>query len=65
MGRLLTKLAETSETQIAVVMLVMNLEKIRKFFFREALNMWELDWNEDGERRGEQVALSEDGGIRS
>jgi IS5 family transposase len=33
MGRLMTKLAQTSETQVAVIMLVMNLEKIRKNLF--------------------------------
>jgi hypothetical protein len=29
----MTKLAQTSETQVAVIMLVMNLEKIRKNLF--------------------------------
>ncbi|WP_425277202.1 IS5 family transposase [Salinispira pacifica] len=33
MGRLMTKLAETSESQVAMIMLVMNLEKIRKDLF--------------------------------
>jgi IS5 family transposase len=33
MGRLFTKLARTSETQVAMIMLVMNLEKIRKDLF--------------------------------
>lgn len=33
MGRLLTKLAATSETQVAMIMLVMKLEKIRKDLF--------------------------------
>ncbi|WP_425277196.1 IS5 family transposase [Salinispira pacifica] len=33
MGRLMTKLAETSESQVAMIMLVMNMEKIRKDLF--------------------------------